>query len=230
MKKSGFKSRTRFTLIELLVVIAIIGILASMLLPALKLAKNAANEIVCKNNLKQIGLGVGLYAGDYNWIPAYYDVNRYVDGLSASPWPSVLSPYCAGKQLYTTQASMSSRLWDIYLCPSNVDDYIIYNRPYFNGFFCSYVPNSARVFGKSLTDSRYTGKDPSTVVVLGEMLKNAPFCRLAYDSNIYPIGVNNTINYSSHLNGANFLMLDNHVEKYNRTEIDAKIGKTLFVQ
>ena len=58
--------KTGFTLIELLVTIGIIAILASLLLTGISLASRKAKRVTCMNNLRQINLGVRMYADDSN--------------------------------------------------------------------------------------------------------------------------------------------------------------------
>jgi prepilin-type N-terminal cleavage/methylation domain-containing protein/prepilin-type processing-associated H-X9-DG protein len=96
MKKGILKQRG-FTLIELLVVIAIISILASILFPVFARARENARRASCMSNEKQMGLGLMMYAQDYDEkLPQYnYGV------LSAGGyWNQQIYPYVKNQQIF----------------------------------------------------------------------------------------------------------------------------------
>jgi prepilin-type N-terminal cleavage/methylation domain-containing protein len=103
------ESKKGFTLIELLVVIAILALLISVILPALKEVKKRARETVCLSNLRQIGVGVLLYADDNNYI-----IPSNAGGDINMSWAVAFLPYlgAASKDIF------DYREIEIYNCPS----------------------------------------------------------------------------------------------------------------
>ena len=85
MRTEKPSAKAGFTLIELLVVIAIIAILAAMLLPALAKAKEQAAQTKCRNNLKELALGMSMYLNEFlDVYPA--DASRSTYNFQPEDW------------------------------------------------------------------------------------------------------------------------------------------------
>jgi prepilin-type N-terminal cleavage/methylation domain-containing protein/prepilin-type processing-associated H-X9-DG protein len=95
-------SKQAFTLIELLVVIAIISILAAILFPVFARARENARRASCLSNLKQMGLGMMMYAQDYDET---YPDRYFKNGTDTIFWWVLLQPYTKSEQLFRCPSS-----------------------------------------------------------------------------------------------------------------------------
>ena len=101
-----------FTLIELLVVIAIIALLMGILMPVLRKAREQGRDVVCRNNLRQIGFGANFYAEHYDsFIPRSAEW-----GGNIKPWFQLFMPFLAQKPIDDDYRNV-----EIFRCPSYPD-------------------------------------------------------------------------------------------------------------
>jgi len=121
------RRRPGFTLVELLVVIAIIGILVSLLLPAVQAARESARRMSCTNNLRQIGIATQNYHDTYGFLPPASTATN----LAGSSGFAAILPFVEQSNTYSlydfsrgngdpvNRAAVSQRI-PTYLCPSVV--------------------------------------------------------------------------------------------------------------
>ena len=118
-----------FTLVELLVVIAIIGILVTLLLPAVQSAREAARRTQCTNNLKQIGLAMYGYHDSYGRLPYAAGHAGGSPRSNGHVWSTAILPYIEEQNLYGLidankhMKAQDPQLWTtvvpIFICPTD---------------------------------------------------------------------------------------------------------------
>jgi len=143
----------RFTLIELLVVVAVIAILASLLLPALTLARGKALQAQCMNQVKQIGLALHAYADEYHG-------HAPLDRANNEDWPHQLRTYLGISPTKVLTCWEYGKIERVLRCTSPMIAAYIK----FNGNCSTYALNTTSIGGMQIDRI----KRPSEMAMLAE--------------------------------------------------------------
>ncbi len=126
-RQRGCKESLRaFTLIELLVVVAIIVVLMALMMPALSRAREQSKTTVCASNMRQIGIGIRIYASEYdNFIVPYYTMSNKASTGSAlrSHYAATLVVTgCLTAPSQPDETTVASIGHSVFRCPSGANE------------------------------------------------------------------------------------------------------------
>lgn len=206
-----------FTLIELLVVIAIIAILAAILFPVFARAREKARQSSCSSNVKQLQLGVLMYAQDYDELLPSEQYNLGGGGNAAgdATWRGAIFPYVKNTQLF--------------ICPSHTPSGTVFDGRYADQTMtASYAINDWHQ--DTGAPSPPTGKplaavvNPSkTVFLLESPGSSADICPAGLAHGQQLTGGNLTA-AKRHNEGANYSFVDGHVKWLKPTDLCPATG------
>jgi prepilin-type N-terminal cleavage/methylation domain-containing protein len=202
--------RRGFTLIELLVVIAIIAILAALLLPALAAAKQKAWRISCVSNLKQVGLGLRMFADD--------NEDRYPESGGSISW-NLVDPNSPSNG-WMQQIHGYVQNTNVYHCPGNAQLPAKNRSPfnYFNGVRAAYIAANNQLAAVSTRRILF----PAAYVLSGDTIDAGQYflpddCdKDDYTQNCVGGAVNGSpvVEWQAHNQGQNVLFEEGHVKWY----------------